>query len=61
MLYGEDFEEYSTDKYENSSDERNFKEYDAYLVMVKINNKPTLKLRPNVLPTQPLPVTPECD
>ena len=52
---------YRTEDYEFSSDVSDFEEYEADLLMVKINNKPALMLHPNVLPTQPLPVEPECD
>ena len=36
MLYGEDYKEYSTEMYEDSSNESDFNEYNADLVMANI-------------------------
>ena len=57
-FFGEDFEEYSSDKYEDSNDESDFEDYDVDLLSVKINNTPVLMITPHVLPTQLLPVVP---
>lgn len=57
VLYGEDWKEYSTYEYEDSSNEINFDVYDADLVMTNINNEPAMMLYPIVLPNQPSPLT----
>lgn len=60
-LYGEYFEDYITDEYEDYNNESDSKEYNADVVTVKMNNKPALMLCPHILPTQPLPIVPEFD